>query len=228
MGGKWLSMFHPSIDIRIGSIVIGASILVGVITATVVDVKLTQNLTQSSVVQTDMTIVVDHLIAIYESDEYYSANATLQDFITSLNRQFNTSFPESCINLIITAFDKKPVVGGNLQDESVTSSSGTLSTVTLQATVYSNKNYTADDIRAALINYTQNIDLVNRYNGAPSGGLGIINLEMSAFYGTSPTTLVQPVAQTKQSISISEDEDDDIAPAPPPPPNDTTTTPSLP
>ncbi|CAF1333735.1 unnamed protein product [Adineta steineri] len=203
-----MKLFNPSIPIRVSSIAVGLAVLAAIIgTGVFVAIAIPNVLTDQYVVQADMHLVVDRLIADYELDQFYSAKKTLTDFISSLNDKYSARFPDSCIKLVVTTFSAKPIVFESLPNDFEEKPNGTPSIVTLNATVYFNKNYTytKDEIRSALINYTQMIYLVDIYGGS-SGALGIIDLDKSIFTDTYRTTLTVDDAKKQQDCDTDDTE----------------------
>ncbi|UJR32261.1 hypothetical protein I4U23_019726 [Adineta vaga] len=177
-----------------------AGVMGSVVVTTVMIIVKTQEL--PPVYESNIYLVLDRPIAVYELDLFYDPRATLEGFIESLNFEYKSYFSLTCLKLIVTAFKLKPIVLEKLPSPIEQIPKDTPSIVVLNATVFFNQSYTAEEVRAALINYTRIIDLINKYNGKPSGRYATINLAKSIFRATNPSSFKKKDALMQKDVEI--------------------------
>ncbi|CAF1331762.1 unnamed protein product [Adineta ricciae] len=199
------------------------ALTVSIMTAVIVAVAFIGKSTPAAkpVFGSDMQVILDRPIAVYELDLFFSPRATLADFIESLNAVFKSDFPGSCIKVVVTAFSVKPIIITDTSNPMDQTKRDTPSLVVLNASVYFTEAKTAQQIRTVLTNYTRLIVLINKYSGQPSGRLSTINMQRSTFTDAVPKEITRYRAKELTDITI-----DDIpsVPDPVPEPNGASTT----
>ncbi|UJR32391.1 hypothetical protein I4U23_019853 [Adineta vaga] len=197
-GGR--KMFDPSLALRFIVIGLTVGIMASIIVSTIIITQKTQEL--PPVYESNIHLVLDRSIAVYELDLFYDPRATLEDFIESLNFEYKSYFSLTCLKLIVTAFKLKPIALEKLPSPIEQISKDTPSNVVLNVTVFFNQSYTAEEVRAALINYIRIIYLINKYNGKPSGRFATINLEKSIFTATILSSFKKKDALMQKDVEI--------------------------
>jgi hypothetical protein len=180
---------------------VAAGIAIGVIVGRQTD-KSSPFIQTTTVLQSDITVSLDRLIVSYELQQFYDAPATLRDLIQSLNAKIKLYYPQTAIQFVISAFSGEPILVSTLDEKRKRQLTNRPSIVAVSGSAYFTQNYTSDEVRAAFLNYTRTIILVDVNSRKPSPGLGTFSSTYSTFTGTYPSNLTISEANSLISISL--------------------------
>ena len=198
---------NPSVIIRIGSAILAAGTLVGIVAAGIAIGLIVSRQSgntpfsrTSTVVRSDISIALDRLVATNEYSFFYDAPATLRDLIDSSNEQLKFSFPQTAVKFVVSSFSERPTPISSISNRARRQLGERPSLVIVNGSAYFTQNYTGAEIAAAFRSFTRTITLVNLL-GDPSSAVGTLSSKYSSFSDTRPVNLT--INQTASLVSIS-------------------------
>jgi hypothetical protein len=204
---KTLNIFFKAfLAVRITLIVLSVITVAGIIASVItIGVVMSRVMNKTSVtrmvVQADISVAIERLIASYELQQFYDKPATLQDTIKNLNAQLKEYFPNTFVKVVISSFSGQPILISDIGNKRKKRLDGRTSLVVFNGTIYFLQNHTKADISTALKNYTQMITLITE-TGTPNTALATILFRYSVFTDTYPTNLTEDTVKDISSINV--------------------------